>query len=123
MGGSQRDGLALFSEYQDLGLKLEPADNAVEAGLHAVWMRLCTGRLKIFQSCQAWLAEFRLYRRDENGRVVKENDHLMDATRYLVRSMGKILRTMPADVAFEDIDAPKHQAITEYDLFGGSLDG
>ena len=27
--------------------------------------------------------EYRLYRRDEKGRVVKENDHLMDASRYL----------------------------------------
>jgi hypothetical protein len=30
--------------------------------------------------------EYRLYRRDEKGRIVKANDHLMDATRYAVRS-------------------------------------
>jgi hypothetical protein len=33
-----------------------------------------------------WLSEFRLYRRNEKGAVVKENDHLMDATRYLIRT-------------------------------------
>ena len=30
-----------------------------------------------------WFTEFRLYRRDDKGHVVKENDHYMDATRYL----------------------------------------
>jgi hypothetical protein len=31
---------------------------------------------------QNWLSEFRIYRRDEKGKIVKQNDHLMDATRY-----------------------------------------
>jgi hypothetical protein len=43
-------------------------------------------RLKVFSSLRNWLNEFRLYRRDEKGKVVKDNDHLMDATRYLVVS-------------------------------------
>ena len=44
------------------------------------------GKLKVFKSLGNWLQEFRLYRRDDKGRVVKDNDHLMDATRYLVVS-------------------------------------
>jgi hypothetical protein len=44
---------------------------------------MSTGRLKVFRNLSAWLEEFRLYRRDEKGRVVKENDHIMDAMRYL----------------------------------------
>ena len=31
-----------------------------------------------------WFSEFRLYRRDENGKIVKDKDHLMDSTRYLI---------------------------------------
>lgn len=85
-GRSQHDGKQLKAQYKELGLRLRPADNAVEAGLYAVWVRLTTGRLKVFGSLAAWLAEYRLYRRDEKGRVVKVNDHLMDATRYLVVS-------------------------------------
>ena len=42
-----------------------------------------------------WLSEFRLYRRDEKGNVVKENDHLMDATRYLVVSGLQVATTEP----------------------------
>jgi hypothetical protein len=69
-----------------LGLLLAPAENAVEAGLYAVWERLSDGRLFVFNSLQNWLSEFRIYRRDEKGKIVKQNDHLMDATRYLVMS-------------------------------------
>lgn len=85
-GRSQRDGEQLLQDYIDLGLRLETAVNAVEAGIYQVWERLSTGRLKVFTPLQAWLAEFRIYRRDDKGRVVKANDHLMDATRYLVVS-------------------------------------
>ena len=62
------------------------AENAVEAGLYAVWERLSDGRLFVFNSLQNWLSEFRIYRRDEKGKIVKQNDHLMDATRYLIMS-------------------------------------
>lgn len=82
-GRSQKDGSQLLSDYKNLGLRLQLADNGVESGLYSVWNRMSTGRLKVFRSLQSWLAEFRLYRRDERGRVVKENDHLMDCMRYL----------------------------------------
>lgn len=82
----QRDGEQLLASYTELGLSLTPADNGRENGLLEVWQRLSSGRLKIFDSLQNWLMEYRLYRRDDKGAVVKERDHLMDATRYLVVS-------------------------------------
>jgi len=57
--------------------------------------RLSTGRLKIFSTLQHTLGEIRLYRRDEKGRIVKENDHLMDALRYAVMRLG-LATTRPA---------------------------
>lgn len=84
-GSSQIDGKKLINEYRDLDLNLFYADNSVvgESGIFAVWKRLSSGRLKVFKSCIEWFIEFRLYRRDQKGNVVKSNDHLMDATRYL----------------------------------------
>lgn len=82
----QRDGENLLKDYRAEGLRLAPANNAVESGLFDVWQRLTTGKLKVFGNLRNWLAEYRMYRRDENGKVVKEFDHLMDATRYLVVS-------------------------------------
>jgi phage terminase large subunit-like protein len=85
-GRSQVDGMQLYEQYLQMGLLLQPAVNAREAGLYAVWQRLSSGKLKVFKSLSSWLSEFRLYRRDEKGAIVKENDHIMDATRYLVMS-------------------------------------
>jgi hypothetical protein len=105
-GRGQKDGTQLFNDYRQLGLKLQMADNGVESGLYAVWNRMSTGRLKVFRSLQSWLAEFRLYRRDERGRVVKENDHLMDATRYLEsRVQAMITKPIPKPVQQPGIGA------------------
>lgn len=95
-GRSQKDGEQLMQQYQDLGLNLITANNAREAGIYAVWQRLSGGRLKVFKTCQHWLAEYRLYRRDEKGQIVKVNDHLMDDTRYGVMSGLDIACTKPA---------------------------
>jgi len=94
-GRSQDDGTQLLQTYQDLGLSMTPANNSVEAGLLEVWERLATGRLKVFSTCVGWLAEYRVYRRDEKGKIVKQFDHFMDATRYLVVSGIPLFRTQP----------------------------
>lgn len=96
-GRSQVDGTRLIELYAGLGLNLDFADNAVESGLLAVWERLSDGRLKIFSSLTNWRSEFRRYRRDEKGKIVKADDHLMDATRYLVMSGEKVSSTEPAN--------------------------
>ena len=94
-GRSQRDGRQLLQEYIDLGLDLEAADHTVEAGLHLVWTLLSSGRLKVFKSCANWHMEFRKYRRDEDGKIVKKEDHLMDGTRYLMMSGRDRMKVKP----------------------------
>jgi phage terminase large subunit-like protein len=81
-GRGQQDGLQLLVQYQDLGLDLTIPDNSVEAGLYKTWTALSVGQLKVFGTLQNWFDEYRIYRRDDKGKVVKERDHLMDATRY-----------------------------------------
>lgn len=85
-GRSQVDGSKLMDLYRGLGLDLEPANNSVESGIYQIWERMSAGKFKVFKSCQNWLGEYRLYRRDEKGHIVKQADHLMDATRYGVVS-------------------------------------
>lgn len=94
-GRAQKDGSQLLEDYKALGLELTPSRNAVEAGIQLVWERLSTGRLRVFRTLQNWLAEYRIYRRDEKGRIVKENDHLMDDTKYLMLSGLDIAITEP----------------------------
>jgi Terminase RNaseH-like domain len=86
-GVSQVDGKSLINEYRKQGLRLFPANNRVtgtEGGIHAVYSRLTEGRLKIFRTCTNLIKEMRIYRRNEHGKIVKENDHAVDALRYLV---------------------------------------
>lgn len=84
---SQVDGQQLIRLYRKEGLKLVDADNAVEAGIYSVWSRLSTGRLKIFKGVLSqWEEEYRMYRRDEAGKIIKAHDHLMDATRYAIQT-------------------------------------
>ena len=85
-GRGQDDGARLFDQYKELGLNLGLANNTVESGLYDVWGRLSTGRLKVFASLTYWFSEYRMYRRDEKGKLIKENDHLMDDTRYLINA-------------------------------------
>jgi phage terminase large subunit-like protein len=89
--GLQHDkgsGEQLKSQYAAQGLKMTPeratfADgtNGVEAGLMDMLDRMQTGRFKVFRTCTKWLEEFRLYHRDD-GKVVKERDDLLSASRY-----------------------------------------
>jgi len=95
-GRGQIDGRRLIGMYRDLGLDLTEADNSVETGIYELLTRMTSGRLKVFKSCQNWLGEFRLYRRDEKGRVVKERDHLMDSTRYLCSRLQDVLGIPPS---------------------------
>jgi len=102
-GRQQNDGEQLLHSYRQLGLNLKVADNSREAGLFDVYERLSTGRLKVFNTLTNWFTEYRIYRRDKLGRIVKEHDHLMDATRYLVRPssmMHMIVRPIAREMAF-----------------------
>jgi phage terminase large subunit-like protein len=97
--GLQHDkgsGEALKEQYRQQGVNMlperathppEPGEkegtggNGLEAGLMDMLDRMQTGRLKVAAHLQDWWEEFRLYHR-EDGKVVKENDDLMSATRY-----------------------------------------
>lgn len=97
-GRGQKDGEQLLQNYRDLGLKVIPANNAVESGIYRIWSLYGAGRLKVFATLTRTLAERRLYRRNEKGVIVKENDHLMDAKRYLLSRFDDIAAVRPIEV-------------------------
>lgn len=114
-GRAQKDGVMLMDQYIDLGLHISPAINTVEAGIYAVWERLSTGRLLVFRSLQNWLGEFRVYRRDENGKIVKQNDHLMDCMRYLIISGLAVADAgLPPDDYYAEQAAHSRSDVTGY---------
>jgi phage terminase large subunit-like protein len=81
-------GIALAKQYSAQGLEMlhehaqfEDGSVSVEAGLMDMLDRMQTGRFKVFKELNDWWEEFRLYHR-KDGKVVKEGDDLMAATRY-----------------------------------------
>lgn len=71
-------GLAMLSEHAQFPDK---RGNSVEAGLMEILDRMQTGRFKVDRYLTSWWEEFRMYHR-KDGKIVKERDDLMDATRY-----------------------------------------
>jgi phage terminase large subunit-like protein len=55
--------------------------NSVEAGILEVFNRMVTGRFKVFDHLYDFFVEIEGYYR-KNGKIVKENDDLLDAARY-----------------------------------------
>jgi len=88
-GRSQNDGTQLWQSYRDLGLRLSKAENAVETGINDLWHRMTTGTVKVFNTLPHFAREFILYRRDLKGRIIKENDHIMDCFRYLQLNLNR----------------------------------
>ncbi len=75
--------------------KVHPADNAVLDGIRETANALDNGYIKIFNTCKEWKAEAGGYIWDTKAtddRPVKVNDHLMDATRYFVKTKKVIKR-------------------------------
>lgn len=92
----QRDGERIMADYIEAGLHLDKAENAVNAGLVKCWRDLSIGRTKVFSTLQNFFAEYRLYRRDEHGKIVKKKDHLMDCMRYTHNSGEAVASVRPA---------------------------
>ena len=89
-GRSQVDGKKLLQEYKDLGLNLRLALNEFESGILSVQQRLSAGKLKVFKTCVNVQKEYMLYRRDKNGKVIKENDHALDTIRYIINNKNRM---------------------------------
>lgn len=87
-GRSVETGINTMKLYSNQGLRLKEADKTNKRdGIFDVYERIATGRLKVMRNLVNWLREFRQYSRDKHNEIIKKDDHLMDATRYLVRDL------------------------------------
>ena len=113
--GLQHDkgsGIDLIKQYRDQGVRALLArathppgrgqregegGNSVEAGIMDMLQRMQTGRFKVFSHLNDWWEEFRMYHR-KDGKIVKENDDILSATRYAVM-MKRFAKTAPVNNA------------------------
>src|SRR6056297_835225 len=88
------DGEKMIDEYQDDGIDIMPATKpGKDARIEKVRKGLLTGKIKVYSTLRKWLNEYRMYHYDDKGKLVKENDHLMDATQHLIDEGPLICKT------------------------------
>lgn len=102
--GLQHDkgsGDQLAKLYRDQGLNMlqeratwPDGGNGVEAGLAEMLDRMLTGRWKVFSTCTEWLEERRLYHR-KDGKIVKERDDVLSASRYALMMLREAVVSKP----------------------------
>jgi len=117
--GLQHDkgsGEQLAQQYKRAGLKMlseratfDDGTNGVEAGVMDMLERMQTGRFKVFSTCAEWFEECRMYHR-KDGKIVKERDDLLSATRYALMMKRKAIvkpmqETEMRQRAFQPFDA------------------
>lgn len=106
--GLQHDkgsGEQLAAQYKANGMNMlgerathPDGGHGVEAGLMEMLEKMQTGHFKVFSHLNEWWEEFRLYHRKE-GKIVKERDDIMSATRYAVMMLryAEVERTWSFD--------------------------
>jgi phage terminase large subunit-like protein len=83
-------GVSIADQYRREGVRMlrehatfETGGHGLEAGLLDMLQRMQSGRFKVFHHLEDWFGEFNIYHR-KDGRVVKESDDLISATRMCV---------------------------------------
>jgi phage terminase large subunit-like protein len=88
------DGTKMIDEYRNAGVKIFPAKKpGKDAKIEKVRTGLSTGKVKVFKTLTKWLEEYRMYHYDDHGKIVKVNDHAMDATQYLIDEGPRYAKT------------------------------
>lgn len=75
-----------FSNPPSPGVEEGMGGNSVEFGIEQMLNRMQTKRFKVFKNLHPWLDEWRMYHRVD-GKIIKQYDDLMDATRYAALSI------------------------------------
>ena len=89
------EGQRIIGALLDLHLDVFTVRSDPDAAVAEVTRRLSTKRLKVFSTCNQWLAQYRSYRRNKDGDIVEESDGLM-------RAMDLLALEAPAMAAMSD---------------------
>lgn len=91
-GADVSSGDSILKLYKAQGLRIKPADKKFkDARVQEMLERMETDRLKVFRNMSGWLQEFRTYSyHPETGKIIKVDDHEIDASLYLCHDGIKI---------------------------------
>ncbi len=91
-------GQPLYKSYKRQGVKMirrsaryeedKGGPQGVEPAVVEILERMMTGRFKVFETCNAWMEEKRMYHRKDH-KIVAERDDIMSATRIAMMDLRK----------------------------------
>lgn len=93
-------GHSYAQAYYDLDIALKASrgggtDTSKEVRISKARTMLEEGLIKVAEHLQHFFKEYRMYRYDENGKIHKKDDHLMDAFLYLISEFDLIAQVNP----------------------------
>jgi len=113
----EQEGLKIAERMVEAGLELSTYEGNIDAGVEMMLERIATGRLKVFNTMQPWLAGYRRYRTNLEGKKAEEGDHLIRATAGLMLYGAEIAKS-------ENRNASDNDGFDEYAARGfGSATG
>lgn len=108
--GVRDNGTMRSDFYRSKGIDLTAGQNAILGGISSILSQFETGTLKIMSHCVEFLKEYRVYRydsKDPNKPARDQQDHLLDALRYVDSLFEWIKRVNP--MMFDDEDRPSRR--------------
>lgn len=88
----------LLNSYRKLGLSVRLANNKVEAGIRELYVGFNTGMVKISTRCTMLLDELRTYSYGDDYKPKRDqDDHIIDALRYLKMSGRSVMKVYTDD--------------------------
>lgn len=85
---------------QHFDIAFEPTNKAANdktSGLSLIKDVMLKNKLQVSSNCQKWFWEADNYQKDNAGKIVKKNDHLLDCTRYLLAAAHYDLNLVEED--------------------------
>ena len=91
---------------------------SVESGIWQMLQDMRDGRFKVFSTLKEWFEEKRLYHRDDHGKIVKERDDLICATRYAYMMQRYAIPKGSADKLRRHEGVGATEALHDFDPYG-----
>lgn len=105
----QTSGERLFDHYISEGFNLTKCKYAKEFAVTSVLERIRTGRFKVFNTCKKFMEEWRGYSRDDDGKIIKGRDHLMNALEFImIDGLPKAKTKTQVEMRYSYNDRPRY---------------
>jgi predicted phage terminase large subunit-like protein len=106
-GRTPADAFHVLYSYQKMGLNLTAASDREQSAISETVEKMRSGRFKVFRTLERFFAEYRIYRRDNRGEIIREHDLLMTCLRYLAISGRSRMCTKPRkEIEYASTSAP-----------------